>query len=127
MNTETRQARRVGAAAPRWLEPALWITNIVAAVVAAQFFAIWLGVSDPDRARIATFVMTIAFMSSSGILGAVIGACAGEMLVDWLGPWPVWAVTLMVGSFAAIFGAVGAGVRAAWLASKRQQQSGLSK
>ena len=113
MSTETQTAHRIRGSVPRWLELALWTTNIVASVVAAQFFANWLGITDPDRGRIATVVMTIAFMSSSGILGAVIGARAGEMLVDWLGPWPNWAVTLMVGSFAAVCGAVGAGVRAA--------------
>jgi len=105
----------------------LWTTNLVAAVVAAPLFVNWLGVTDTDRSRIATFVMTIAFMGSSGILGAVIGAGLGEMLVDWLGPWPNWAVTLMVGSFAAVCGAVGSGVRAAWTEAKKQQQARLSK
>jgi len=126
MGPERPAGHRARGSAPRWLEPALWIANIVAAAAAAQFFANWLGVTDPDRGRIATLIMTIAFTGSSGILGAVIGAGAGEMLVDWLGPWPNWVVTLIVGSFAAVCGAVGSGVRAAWTEAKKQQ-AGLSK
>lgn len=126
MTTETQPAPGVHESSSRRLELALWISNIVASVVAAQVFTNWLGVTDPGKWSVATFVMTIAFMGSSGILGAVIGAGAAEMLLDWVGPWPNWAVTLIVGIFAAVCAAVGSGVRAA-MQAKKQQRAGLSK